>query len=155
MLSSKTVLNLRPRIDFSCFKLSTSTVIFFPFLFLIAFKTKDFKSELATWLSFIKNWSLKLNLWLVPPPNFTAYFCITLKLGIVLRVQQIWVFFPANLTNWFVLVAIPDMWDKKFKATLSAINIFFALPFIIAIKEPFFTFEPSFFFYNKFNFTIN
>ena len=34
--------------------MSTSTVIFFPFLFLIAFKTKLFKSELAMWLSLIK-----------------------------------------------------------------------------------------------------
>ena len=55
------------------------------------------------------------------------------------------VFFPASLTNSFVLVAIPDRWDKKFKATLSAINIELALPFIVAITAPLLTWEPSFF----------
>ena len=144
-MSSRTVLNLRPNIDLSCFIVSTSTVIFFPFLFFIAFKTKVFKSELAIWLSLIKYSSLKLNLWFVPPPNLTAYFWITLKLGIVFLVQQILVFFPANLTNSFVLVAIPEIWDKKFKATLSAIRIFFALPLIKATKFPLVTLEPSFF----------
>ena len=106
-------------------------------MFLIARETKVFKSEEAIWLSLIKYSSLKLNLWLVPPPNLTAYFCITLKFGIVLRVQQILHFLPANFTNWFVLVAIPEIWDKKFKATLSAINIFLALPSMVAINEPF------------------
>ena len=144
-MSSRTVLNFRPKIDLSCLIVSTSTVIFFPFLFFIAFWTKVFKSELAIWLSLIKYSSLKLNLWFVPPPILTAYFWITLKFGIVFRVQQILVFFPANLINWFVLVAIPEMWDKKFKATLSAIKIFFALPLIEATIEPFFIFEPSFF----------
>jgi len=43
------------------------------------------------------------------------------------------------------MVAIPEIWDKKFKATLSAINIELALPFITAIKEFFFTKDPSFF----------
>ena len=97
------------------------------------------------WLSFIRYSSLKLNLWFVPPPNLTAYFWITLKLGIVFLVQQILVFFPANLTNSFVLVAIPEICDKKFKATLSAIRIFFALPLIKATKFPFLILEPSFF----------
>ena len=128
----------------SCFKLSTSTVIFLPFLFLIASETKVFKSDEAIWLSFIKYSSLKLNLWLVPPPNFTAYFWITLKFGIVFRVQQILHPFPTNFTNSFVLVAIPEIWERKFNATLSAINIFLALPSIVAIKEPFLTYDPSF-----------
>jgi len=39
ILSNKTVLNFRPIISLSCFKLSTSTVIFRPFLFLIAKET--------------------------------------------------------------------------------------------------------------------
>ena len=51
----------------------------------------------------------------------------------------------ANLTNSFVFVAIPEICDKKFRATLSAIKIFFALPFIKATKEPFLILEPSFF----------
>ena len=102
-MSIRTVLNFRPNIDLSCLIVSTSTVIFFPFLLLIAFKTKLFKSELAIWLSLIKYSSLKLNLWFVPPPNLTAYFCITLKSGIVFLVQQILVFFPANLTNSFAV----------------------------------------------------
>ena len=36
------------------------------------------------------------------------------------------------------------MCDKKFKATLSAIKIFFALPFIKATNEPLLVLEPSF-----------
>jgi len=146
MLSNKTVSNLRPNISFNCLKLSTSTVIFFLFLFLIANNTKSLIFELAIWLSLIKYSSLRLNLWLIPPPNFTEYFWITLKLGMVFLVQQILHFFPANFTNLFVFVAIPEIWDKKFKATLSAINMFFALPLIVAIKDFFFTIEPSFFF---------
>ena len=61
------------------------------------------------WLSLIKYSSLKLNLWLVPPPNFTAYFCITLKLGMVFLVQQILLFFPAFFTKLLVTVDIPDI----------------------------------------------
>ena len=135
ILSNKTVLNLRPIISLSCFKLSTSTVIFFPFLFLIAFKTISLILELTIWLSLIKNSSLKLNLWFVPPPSVTPYFWITLKFGMVLRVQQILHFFPTNFTNWFVWVAIPEIWDKKFSATLSAISIFFASPSTVAITD--------------------
>ena len=40
---------------------------------------------------------------------------------------------------------------EKFKATLSPINIFLILPSIKAITEPLLTFDPSFFFYVKFN----
>ena len=54
----------------------------------------------------------------MPPPNLTAYFWTTLKFGIVFLVQQILVFFPANFTNSFVFVAMPEICDKKFKATL-------------------------------------
>ena len=43
MLSKSTLSNLRPKILFSCNKLSTSTVIFFLFLFLIAKLTKVLK----------------------------------------------------------------------------------------------------------------
>ena len=46
----------------SWLRLSTSTVIFLPFLFFIALRTKFFKFELATWLSLIKNSSLKLGI---------------------------------------------------------------------------------------------
>ena len=66
--------------------------------------------------------------------------------GIVLRVQQILHFFPASFTNLFVFVAIPEICDKKFNATLSAIKIFLAFPSIVAIREPFLIFDPSFFF---------
>ena len=59
--------------------------------------------------------------------------------------QQILHFFPASFTNWFVFVAIPEIWDKKFNATLSAINIEFALPLIVAMIEFLPTKEPSFF----------
>ena len=42
----------------------------------------------------------------------------------VFLVQQILQFFPANLTNALVLVATPEMWLTKFKATLSPIKMF-------------------------------
>ena len=44
---SSIVSNFKPIISLSCFKLSTSTVIFLPFLFLIAADTKVLISELA------------------------------------------------------------------------------------------------------------
>ena len=47
------------------------------------------------------------------------------------------------ISKLFVLVAIPEIWDKKFNATLSAINIELALPFIMAINEFFLTVEPK------------
>ena len=44
------------------------------------------------------------------------------------------------------MVAIPDMWDKKFSATLSPVNMCFILPFTMAIVSPLLTLDPSFFF---------
>ena len=126
--------------------MSISTVIFLFFLFFIANETKLFISKFAIWLSLIRYSSLRLNLWFVPPPNFTAYFCIILRFGIVFLVQQILHFLPTFFTNWFVFVAIPEIWDRKFNATLSPINIFFILPSMIAIKSPFLIVAPSFFF---------
>ena len=82
----------------------------------------------------------------MPPPNLTAYFCITLKVGIVFLVQQILQFLFTSLTNWLVLVAIPEIWLIKFNATLSAIKIFSALPSIVTITAFLLTIEPSFFF---------
>ena len=137
MLSNKTRLNFRPIIFFNWLRLSISTVIILALFFLIAKFTKNSMFELAMWLSLIKYSSLKLNRWLIPPPNFTAYFCITLRFGIVFLVQQTLHFFPTFFTNWFVFVAIPEIWDKKFSATLSPINIFFIFPSIVAIKSPF------------------
>ena len=58
--------------------------------------------------------------------------------------QQILHFFPASFTNLFVKVAIPEICDRKFKATLSAINMLFALPLIIATIDFFLTNDPSF-----------
>ena len=104
------------------------------------------------WLSLIKYSSLKLKRWFVPPPIFTAYFCITLRLGIVFLVQQILLFFPTFFTNWFVFVAIPDIWDKKFRATLSPVNIFLIFPSIVAITLPFLIADPSFFLISNFIF---
>ncbi len=119
---------------------------FFSFFSFIAFFIISSKFFVAPiWLSLIKYSSLKLNLWFVPPPNFTAYFWITLKFGIVFLVQQILVFFPTFFTNWFVLVDIPEICEIKFKATLSAVNIFLIFPSIIAITSLFFIKEPSFF----------
>ena len=48
-------------------------------------------------------------------------------------------------TNLFVLVAIPETWDRKFKATLSPINIFLIFPSITAIRSLCLILEPSFF----------
>ena len=47
------------------------------------------------------------------------------------------------LTNLFVIVATPEINPIKFKATLSALRILFALPFKIARTLPFLTFFPS------------
>ena len=55
----------------------------------------------------------------------------------VFLVQHTLVFFPASLTNLFVFDAIPEIWETKFKATLSPISIFFRLPSIIAKTLPF------------------
>jgi len=46
-------------------------------------------------------------------------------------------------TNFFVLVAIPEMKLKKLRATLSLIKIPLAFPCIIATTFPFFIFLPS------------
>ena len=75
----------------------------------MAKETKVLMSELAIWLSLIKNSSLKLNLWFTPPPSLTAYFWIILKVGIVFLVQQILQFLLTNLTNSLVLVAMPEI----------------------------------------------
>ena len=61
--------------------------------------------------------------------------------------QQIFVFLPTFFTNLLVLVAIPEIWERKFRATLSPINIFLILPSIIAIIDPLLIFDPSFFLY--------
>ena len=99
----------------------------------------------ATWLSFIKTSSLRLNLWLVPPPIFTPYFCINLKFGKVFLVQHILHDLPFTFfTNLFVVVATPETNPKKLSATLSLLRIPEALPFNIAITLPLFTFLPSF-----------
>ena len=52
----------------------------------------------------------------------------------------------------FVLDAIPEIWETKFKATLSPISIFLRLPSIIATILPFRIYEPSFFFIINFIF---
>jgi len=98
-------------------------------------------------MSFIKISSLRLNLWLSPPPNFTPYFCINLKFGAVFLVQQILQDFPLTLsTNFFVVVATPEIKPKKLRATLSLFKIPLAFPFTIATTLPFFIFLPSFVF---------
>ena len=76
---------------------------------------------------------LKLNLWLKPPPFFTAYFSSNLRLGVVFLVQQIFIFFPTFFTNLFVSVEIPDEWLRKFNAVLSAIKIVLVFAFTSAI----------------------
>ena len=58
--------------------------------------------------------------------------------GIVLRVQQILHFFPASFTNLFVYVAIPEISDKKFNATLSAIKIFQSIPLVLSGASEFY-----------------
>ena len=132
ILSNKILLNLSPRTWFSCFTFSISTVTIL--LVLIAFFTKFFKlSSTFMWLSLIKISSLKLYLWLWPPPFLTAYFSNNLKFGVVFLVQHILVFLLVFFTNLLVNVAIPEAWLRKFKAVLSAVKIVFVLAFIIAI----------------------
>ena len=57
---------------------------------------------------------------------------MALRPGIVFLVQQIFVFFFTFLTNLFVIVATPEINPIKFKATLSALRILFALPLVYA-----------------------
>ena len=77
---------------------------------------------------------------------------MTLRLGIVFLVQQIFVFFPAFFTKLFVFVAIPEICEIKFKATLSPVNIFLILPSIVATILPFLILDPSLFFILNFIF---
>ena len=148
MLSNSILLNFKPTISLSWLRLSTSTVIFFPFLFLIALLTNAWIfPSIAIWLSFIKISSLRLNLWLRPPPNFTPYFCTDLKLGAVFLVQQILQDLPFNLsTNFFVVVETPEIKLKKLRATLSLFKIALLFPYTIATTFPFLIFLPSFVF---------
>ena len=60
--------------------------------------------------------------------------------------QQIFVFLPAFFTNLLVLDAMPEIWERKFRATLSPINILLISPSITAITDPLLIFDPSFFF---------
>ena len=64
----------------------------------------------------------------------------------VFLVQQIFVFLPTFFTNLLVLVAIPEICERKFRATLSPIKILLILPSITAIIEPLLTLDPSFFY---------
>ena len=81
---------------------------------------------------------------MVPPPNLTPYFCIDLKLGKVFLVQQILHGFPLILsTNFFVVVATPEIKLKKFNATLSLFKIALFFPYIIATTYPFLIIFPS------------
>ena len=137
ILSKRILLNFNPNIFLNCPMFSISTVT--TFLDLEALVTSFFKSLAALiWLSLIKTSSLRLYLWLKPPPFLTAYFSNNLRLGVVFLVQQIFVFFPAFSTKLFVIVAIPDAWFKKFKAVLSAVSIVFVFAKISAITLFFF-----------------
>ena len=142
ILSKRTLLNFKPKICLSWFIFSTSTVTIF--FVLIAFLTNSLRLfDVLMWLSLIRISSLKLYLWLWPPPFLTAYFSSVLKLGVVFLVQQILVFLLIFFTNWLVIVAIPEASLRKFKAVLSAVKIVFVLAFILAITLFFFIFFPS------------
>ena len=111
------------------------------FFVFIAFSTNSLRLlDALIWLSLIRISSLKLYLWLWPPPFLTAYFSSVLKLGVVFLVQQILVFLLIFFTNWLVIVAIPEAWLRKFKAVLSAVKIVFVLALIYAITLFFFYF---------------
>ena len=70
---------------------------------------------------------------------------MALKPGIVFRVQHILDFLFTFFTKLFVIVAIPEICERKFKATLSPFKIFAAFPSTIAIKLFFLIVDPSFF----------
>ena len=59
--------------------------------------------------------------------------------------QQILQDFPFTLsTNFFVVVATPEIKLKKLRATLSPLKIPLAFPYTVATIFPFFIFLPSF-----------
>ena len=72
------------------------------------------------WFSLIKTWSYRPNLWLNAPPNWTAYFCATLKPGIVFLVSNSLVLYLLIFDdNKFAIVAVAERVCKKFIAILS------------------------------------
>ena len=117
ILSNNILLNFKPKTCFSWEIFSISTVI--DFLVFIAFLTRFLRFPSALmWFSLIKISSLKLYLWLKPPPFLTAYFSRSLKFGVVFLVQHIFVFLFVLLTNVLVKVAIPEAWLKKLSKEL-------------------------------------
>ena len=110
------------------------------YLFLISLTFEVKSSIKAKWLSFIKTISDKFILWFFPPPHLTAYFDTFLKPGRVFLVSNIPALDPfIILTNWFVVVAIPESFCIKFKAVLSPASNGAAGPLTVNITSPFFT----------------
>ncbi len=82
--------------------------------------------------------------WFTPPPCLTAYFSSSRSPGVVFLVSTIPT--PRSLTLATILaviVAIPLILCKKFKATLSPHKIGLAGPSTSAISSPATTLEPS------------
>ena len=80
----------------------------------------------------------------MPPPKITAYFCKSLRLGIVFLVQQTLVLnFFIFKAKRLVLVAIPVAKPKKLRAVRSAFKIELFFPKILIIVWFFLILLPS------------
>ena len=67
--------------------------------------------------------SLRLNRWLTPPPQRTAYFCSARQPGRVLRVSRTRADVPSSaVTHGAVAVATPERCEAKLSAVRSAVS---------------------------------
>ena len=77
----------------------------------------------TTWLSLTIAMSARLNRWLTPPPQRTAYFCSARYAGSVLRVSSTRARVPSSAsTQAAVAVATPERWQAKLRAVRSAVS---------------------------------
>ena len=92
---------------------------------------------IRTWLSLTRIAESRPERWGVPPPTDTARFSSRRRSGVVLRVSRIFAFVPATAsTNPRVMVAMPDMRCRKFRATRSPVRMPRADPVTDAIALP-------------------
>ncbi len=98
---------------------------------------------MAIWLSFIITASDRLNLWVSPPPSFTAFFSNLRNPGVVFLVHAS-LTLPASATHRAVNVAIPLIRHRKLRASLSERNTSPAWPHMLQTTSPDVIVSPSF-----------
>ena len=97
-----------------------------------------------TWLSLTIAMSWRLERWLTPPPQRTAYFCSARRPGSVLRVSSTRVGDPSSAsTQREVAVAMPERWHARLRAVRSATSIRWVSPSTRITTSPFSTRVPS------------